>query len=209
VTSWDERFRAGEYPRAPEPSAVLERAVAAREPGRALDVATGTGRNAVPLAARGWTVDAVDRSREGLRIARARARERDAAARLNPIRADVATHALPESTYDLVAVSFYRVVDRWPDLTAALAPDGLLFVEHHLRSTDPAVYEAGPSGDRYRHGANELLRAGLGLTVLQFEAGTETRGDRTAAVCRLLARASTGERQSYPPLVRHGAAEGG
>ncbi|MFB6304208.1 MAG: class I SAM-dependent methyltransferase [Haloferacaceae archaeon] len=197
MTTWDERFRSGEYPRDPAPSPLLERYVEALEPGRALDVATGTGRNAVYLAERGYTVDAVDRSREGLRITRDRARERGVADRLNPVQADVSTYAFPREAYDLVTVSFYRAVDRLPDVTDALAPGGVLFYEHHLRSTD--AYETGPRGDRFRFGANELLRACLHLTVLAFDATTETRPDgREATLTRIVARNSSGHAQSYP-----------
>ena len=199
MTSWDERFRAGEYPRDPEPAPVLRRYVEALPAGRALDVATGTGRNAVFLAEAGYDVDAIDKSREGLRITTEKARERGVADRLNPIQADVPTYTFPESRYDLVTVSFYRAVDRFPDVKASLAPGGYLFVEHHLRSTDPTPW--GPSGDRYKFAANELLHACLDLTVLDYEESTEARpgGDRRA-VARVVARNSSGTRQSYPSL---------
>ena len=199
MTSWDERFLAGEYPRDPDPSAVLRRHVGENPDGRALDVATGTGRNAVFLAESGYDVDAVDQSRVGLEIARENARERGVADRLNPIQADLPTYAFPESRYDLVTISFYRAVDRFPDVKEALVPGGYLFVEHHLRST--ASPRVGPSGDRYRFAANELLHACLDLTVLHYEEVTEERSDGgKRAVTRVLARNSSGTRQSYPPL---------
>ncbi|HKJ59320.1 MAG TPA: class I SAM-dependent methyltransferase [Halobacteriales archaeon] len=198
MTSWDERFRAGEYPRDPEPAPVLRRYVEALPAGRALDVATGTGRNAVFLAEAGYDVDAIDKSREGLRITTEKARERGVADRLNPIQADVPTYTFPESRYDLVTVSFYRAVDRFPDVKGSLVDGGYLFVEHHLRSTGPTPW--GPSGDRYKFAANELLHACLDLTVLDYEEATEARpgGDRRA-VARIVARNSSGTRQSYPP----------
>jgi SAM-dependent methyltransferase len=197
MPTWDERFRSGSYPQDPEPSATLERHVASVPPGRALDVATGTGRNAVYLAAEGYEVDAVDQSRAGLEITRERAADRGAADRMNPIQADLTDYALPTGVYDLVTVSFYRAVDRFADLREALTPGGALFVEHHLRTTEPA--ESGPSGDRYRFAANELLHACLGLTVLAYEEGLERRPDgRTAATARIVARNTTGTKQSYP-----------
>lgn len=200
MTDWDERFASGEYPRAPEPSSVLRSYLPSIPDGRALDVAAGTGRNAVFLADEGYTVDALDASREGLRITRERARERDAGDRLTAIQGDVGTYGFPEERYELITVSFYRAVDRFPALKAALAPGGYLFVEHHLRSTDETP--SGPSTDRYRFGANELLQAGLDLTVLYYDEATEERpGDRRRASARLLARRSCGQRQSYPPRI--------
>jgi SAM-dependent methyltransferase len=196
MTTWDERFRTGAYPTDPEPSRFLRTRLDACPDGRALDVATGTGRNAVALAEHGYAVDALDQSREGLRIARERARERGVDDRIEWIQTDVPSHEFPAATYDLVTVSYYRVVDRLPDLRDALREGGALFVEHHLRTTDDVA--GGPSGDRYRFAANELLHAGLGLTVLAYAEGLEERDDgRQSAVARLLARQSSGGRQSY------------
>lgn len=198
MTTWDERFRSGDYPQDPEPSPLLRAYLPALPDGRALDVATGTGRNATALAASGYAVDAVDRSREGLEIARENAARRGVADRLNLVQADVPTFGFPTERYRLVTVSFYRAVDRFPDLKEALVPGGYLFVEHHLRATDPTP--SGPSGDRYRFAANELLHACLDLTVVHYDEGTEERpDDRRRATARLLARKSSGTRQSYPP----------
>ncbi len=197
MTDWDERFRSGQYPREPEPSAMLRRYVDSLSTGRALDIAAGTGRNAVFLADRGYRVDALDGSRAGLEITRKRAAERNADDRLELIQTDIPSYEFPTDVYDLVTISFYRAVDRFPDIKEALADGGVLYVEHHLRTTDPV--ESGPSGDRYRFSANELLRSMLDLTVLGYDERTETRSDgRRAAIARVVARKGTAPRQSYP-----------
>ncbi len=200
MTDWDERFRTGQYPRNPTPSRMLRRYVEAVPAGRALDLATGTGRNAVFLAERGYRVDALDSSRVGLETTRERAADRDVADRLELLQADASSHEFPTDTYDLVTISFYRAIDRFADVKESLRTGGVLFVEHHLRSSDPT--ESGPSGDRYRFAANELLRSVLDLTVLNYEERTETRSDgRRAAIARVLARKTTAPRQSYPEMV--------
>ena len=197
MTNWDDRFRAGEYPRDPEPSPVLREYVDAVPEGRALDVAAGTGRNALFLAEAGYAVDALDSSRVGLEIARETARERGIEDRLNPIQADVPTYSFPPDAYELITISYYRAVDRFPDIKEALVPGGYLFVEHHLRSSDPTP--SGPTNDRYRFASNELLRSCLDLTVLYYDETTEERpDDRRRANARILARNSRGPRQSYP-----------
>ena len=56
-----------------EPSPLLASVVESLPDGRALDVATGAGRNALFLAEHGYRVDAVDVSEEALAIARDRA----------------------------------------------------------------------------------------------------------------------------------------
>ena len=177
---------------------MLRRYLDACPDGRALDVATGTGRNAVFLAGEGYRVDAIDHSQEGLRIARENARDRGVAERTDWIQADVGSYEFPASTYDLVTISFYRPVDRLPDITEALTPDGVLFVQHHLRTDAPV--DGGPSGDRYRFASNELLRACLGLTVLHYAERTEIRDGGRNAVAEIVARNSSGHRQSYPEV---------
>ncbi|WP_135822366.1 class I SAM-dependent methyltransferase [Halostella litorea] len=198
MTTWDERFREGEYPTAPDPSPVLRRYLDACPDGRALDVATGTGRNAVFLATEGYDVDGVDQSKEGLRIARENARDRGVADRANWIQADLTDYDFPPETYDLITNSYYRAVDRFPDIKEALKPGGMLFVQHHLRTDDPV--DGGPSGDRYRYAANELLHACLDLTVLHYAERTQVRDDRRAAIVEIVARNSSGHHQSYPRI---------
>ncbi|MEF8775351.1 MAG: methyltransferase domain-containing protein [Haloarculaceae archaeon] len=197
MTDWDDRFCAGNYPEDPEPSPVLREYVDAVPDGRALDVAAGTGRNALFLAEAGYRVDAIDRSRVGLETARETARERGIDERVDWIQADVPIYGFRPETYQLITISYYRAVDRFPDIKEALAPGGYLFVEHHLRSAEPTP--SGPSNDRYRFASNELLRASLDLTVLYYDETTEKRpGDRRRANARMLARNSSGPRQSYP-----------
>lgn len=200
MPSWDERFRRGEYPRDPDPSPVLETYVDTFPDGRALDVATGTGRNAVFLAERGYEVDAIDQSREGLRIARENAADRDVVANCRWIQADATEFDYPTDEYDVVTISYFRFLDRLPDVKAALKPDGFLFYQHHLRSSDPV--DVGPSTDRYRFASNELLHACLDLTVLHYEEVTEPVDDRTAARATVVARNSTGGKQRYPRTPR-------
>ncbi len=197
MTDWDRRFRTGAYPQSPEPSPILAQFVDDAPDGRAIDIAAGTGRNAVFLADCGYTVDAIDQSREGLRITADRAASRDVADRLNAIQADIPTYEFPRETYEFATISFYRAIDRFPDIKEAIVPGGYLFVEHHLRTTHATP--SGPSSDRYRFAANELLHANLDLTVLHYDEAIEPRNtDKRRATARLVARKTNGSRQSYP-----------
>jgi len=105
----------------------------------------------------------------------------------------------PPETYDVVTFSFYRAVDRLSDITESLATDGILFVQHHLR-TDADIH--GWSGsDRHQFAANELLHACLDLTVLYYTERTERRDDdRRSAVVEIVARNSSGHYQTYPEI---------
>lgn len=221
MTTWDERFREGHYPQEPDPEPVLRAMVDTFPDGRALDVATGTGRNAVFLAEQGYRVDGIDQSTEGLRITRERAATRGVDDRLSLTQADAREFDYPDSAYDVVTISYFRTLDRLNDIKSALKPGGILFYQHHVRSPEATV---GPSGNRYRFRANELLHACLDLTILHYEASTTSpaanegagstesaettgspdgdgprdEGDRVSATATIVARNSHGGTQSYP-----------
>ena len=58
--AWDSRYTAAELLWTAQPNRWLVEEVAGLPAGRALDLGAGEGRNAVWLAAGGWTVTAVD-----------------------------------------------------------------------------------------------------------------------------------------------------
>jgi SAM-dependent methyltransferase len=73
-------------------------------PGRALDAGCGTGKLAVLMAERGWTVTGVDSVLKPLAVARARARTAGAEDRVRFLKADVTRldAALPAQKFDLL-----------------------------------------------------------------------------------------------------------
>ncbi|WP_411966211.1 class I SAM-dependent methyltransferase [Haloferax sp. YSMS24] len=196
MDKWDERFSEGEYPTDPDPSPVLQAYVDTFPEGRALDVAAGTGRNALFLAAEGYDVDALDQSWAGLDIIEERADETNVSERVETILADATEYEFPEETYDVITISFFRTLDQLGNIKAALKPGGVLFYQHHLQSSPPAT--VGPSTNRYRFQSNELLRSCLDLTILYYEESTEEREGRTSATATIVARNSHGGTQSYP-----------
>ncbi|HUU60817.1 MAG TPA: class I SAM-dependent methyltransferase, partial [Acidimicrobiia bacterium] len=55
---WDQRYREKGFVWSVEPNRFLVPEVEGLQPGKALDLAAGEGRNAVWLATRGWAVTA-------------------------------------------------------------------------------------------------------------------------------------------------------
>ena len=72
---WDQRYRDGDWVDSDSPSPIVEDAVPwLSPPGRALDVACGSGRNSLFLARFGFEAIAVDLSWRGLHLLAKRAR---------------------------------------------------------------------------------------------------------------------------------------
>jgi len=182
-----ERVRPAERHHAAGPTEFL-RAQAHRFPkGRALDVAAGRGRNAVYLAAQGWTVEALDRDEEALAAIASAAKERRLS-NLTLRRMDLETEpVLPASRYDLIIVFFYLQRNLFPAILKALKPGGGLvyetfLIDNHLRYQHPRRKE-------FCLDHNELLRLTSGLRVLHYDEGEHDGGyqDERAITARLVA----------------------
>lgn len=184
-TRWNRRYGSGDYVPRDEPTPFLLRWLDHVPRGPALDVASGTGRNALALAAAGFEVDAVDISTVALERARSAAAGRGLD--VNWVVADLDAAPLPRRHYALVAVLRYRDPALWPRLVAALAPDGWIVVEHHLRTDRDDV--RGPRHDAFRLAPGELLRAFGGLRIVHYSEGVEPadRGDGRYCIARLAA----------------------
>ncbi|MYS22814.1 Methyltransferase domain-containing protein [Streptomyces sp. DvalAA-14] len=135
-------------------------------PGRALDLGCGPGRNALELASRGWTVDAVDLSPAAIAWAEERARE--AGADITFHRGDAFDSAAVELSgpYDLIYDSgcFHHLPPHRRISYLALV-DRLLAVGGHLALNCFAAGEMGSElsdADYYRQSA---LHGGLAYTA--------------------------------------------
>ena len=104
AAQWNARYRAEPDLWTREPNAQLARFTGQLEPGRALDVGAGEGRNAIWLATQGWAVTAIDLSAVALERAAERAAARST--RLECIVADWHEHDFGEAAFELVVVSF-------------------------------------------------------------------------------------------------------
>ncbi len=166
---WDQRYAATDHVWTAEPDELLVELAGPLEPGKALDLAAGEGRNACWLASRGWQVTAVDASR--VAIERALARAGAQGTELTTLVADLADYEPEAGAFDLVVVSNLHlerslhslVLDR---ARVALAPGGHLFVVGHHRES------AGLGGppDPERLYTEEIVREALaGLDILRLE----------------------------------------
>ncbi len=185
--SWDDRYRTAEFVWKTDPNRFLPPEVAVLQPGRALDLACGEGRNAVWLATQGWNATGVDYSQVGLDKAAQLAESNHVTATW--VCADV-TEWEPESLYDLVVVFYLQLPETerriaFGTAARALAPGGtLLIVGHDLVNLtegtggpqDPAVLYTPDDvcGALHTSGVTDLVieRAEQVRRPVDTEAGT-------------------------------------
>ena len=180
---WNARYASGEYAARIHPSPLLAAWIGRLPRGRALDVACGSGRNALHLAANGYAVDAMDIS--GIALAKARERADAAGVAVHWIETDLDRGDIARDAYDVIVVA--RFLDRplIPRLVDALRPGGHVVYEHHYIT--PADV-GGPKSHRFRARPNELLERFRPLRVLFWEEGivADPDGGRMA-LARLVA----------------------
>jgi tellurite methyltransferase len=123
---WDRKFTKRGVSEAPEPDQWLSHCPHLPVHGTALDVACGSGHNAVWLARRGLRVTAVDGSIEGLRLAQALARA--SGVHISAICADLDHYPLC-GTFDLIIVMHYLNRPLLRSLPRLLARGGILAVK--------------------------------------------------------------------------------
>lgn len=180
---WNERYSSGDYQPSLDHSPSVEEVAGYVRGGRALVLACGAGRNALFLASRGFEVEAVDVSSVAIGMARTEASRRDLS--VNWRVADVADIDLVDGRYDVVTMIRYTNRAVWPVLATALAGNGWLVMEQHLRTRHQV---AGPS-DEFRLAPGELLDAFGELRVIRYteEYGESPSSGRMLATTTLLA----------------------
>jgi len=157
--AWDVRYEAKRV-WSKEPNRFLVEVVSGLEPGRALDLGAGEGRNAIWLGERGWEVTAVDFSAVG--IARGRADAADRGVEVDWRVQDVRRLRTLPGSFDLVLILYLHLPLEQLYKVFALAATSLasggyvLVVGHDLENLtqgyggprDPEVLYTGEIMDR-------------------------------------------------------------
>lgn len=182
--AWNLRYREGSHANTrPDPFLVSAYrdfiAPLFSEPGQALDVAGGLGRNALWLCRRGWQTTIVDISEVAAEKTMARARR--GRLNVNFVVADLNQHALQPDSADLFLVFFYLERKLFPALRRALRPGGLLLYKTYTK--EHRKFGKGPSHPMYFLEPNELLHAFEDLDILFYRETVQEKG-----VAELVAR---------------------
>jgi SAM-dependent methyltransferase len=180
-SEWDAKhgLAAGAPPA--EPAGIVRELLPLLPKGPALDLACGTGRHTLLLAARHQHVTAVDWSGTALEILETRARAAHIQVRRSPsldfvgrssrggielVQADLERITVPERNYDLILCFRYLQRSLFPQICRALRPDGMLLFETYTKAQ--LEFEGGPRHPEHLLEAGELRNAFPELTVLFY-----------------------------------------
>jgi SAM-dependent methyltransferase len=175
AADWDDRYTARDLVWGVAPNRFVADALAELPPGRALDVACGEGRNALWLAARGWTATGVDFSPVAVERARRLAERTGVSERAGFAVLDVTRGGLPAGPYDAVVVAYLHLAaaPRRRVLRGAadvVAPGGrLVVVAHDLSNLEDGT--GGPQDPAVLFSPQDVVTdlAGTGLDVERAE----------------------------------------
>jgi SAM-dependent methyltransferase len=178
---WEARYTAPESRAEPPSAFLMTHADLVR--GRVLDVAAGAGRNALFLARRGNSVEAVDIAFAGLRRARAAALAEGLS--LLAVQADLESFPLPHNRYDAAINIRYLQRSLFPGLQRAVKPGGVILFETFLIDQQARGHPHNPAFLLQR---GELRAAFAGCDIAVYEEGLFEANGAPAYLARMIAR---------------------
>ncbi|HEY8491451.1 MAG TPA: methyltransferase domain-containing protein [Dehalococcoidia bacterium] len=184
---WNQRYSQAPGEEREPASLLVENLVLLPLGGKALDLAMGTGRNAVYLATLGFHVTGIDISPVAVQMARSRAHW--AGVKIEGIVANLERYRIPENTYDLIINFYYLQRSLAPQILRALRPGGVLCFETF---TQEQRRYGRPHTISYLLEPGELAEMFPGLETLHYFEGVVEEGPRKKAIASLIARKPPG-----------------
>jgi len=167
---WDRKYR--EHPRLREPRPPMpwiEELIDAVEEARALDLACGTGRNALALAQKGWRVKGVEISPVALQILTEAARETGLQNRIDTKLIDLEHFTPAPGSYGLILMCNYLDRELIRRTIPALHSGGLYLVETYMEHPDNEKKEANPDYLLRPGELREIFAPKKGWEILRYE----------------------------------------
>ena len=184
VRDWDKRYRlrehtASDFEAGPTPL-VIETA-ARLAPGKALDLASGAGRNAIWLAEHGWDVTAVDGAPTAIEFLRNRALERGL--KIHAVVADLEKEefVIEPVRWDLIALCYYLQRDLFEPAKRGVVPGGIIISIVHMN-------EPGEADGPFRLRPGQLEKYFEGWQILHLREGKAIDPAHRRAVAEIVAR---------------------
>ncbi|MFC2073087.1 methyltransferase domain-containing protein [Chloroflexota bacterium] len=181
--TWDKRYSSGDYKPRQKPSDLLTKWLDDFPPGKALDLACGTGRNALFLAEKGYEVTAIDISPTAIKLAKNKAMAKGL--KINWIVADLDSFKIC-GQYDVISNFFHVNMKMVPDMIISLNIGGMLIYQHHMFPPFPF---SEPHSNRFSFKPGELPQLFKDLKVLHYEEHqVDEEGGRHSYLATLVAK---------------------
>lgn len=168
AAGWNTRYAESPHVWSLTPNVFVVEHARELEPGRALDLAAGEGRNAVWLAERGWSVTAVDFSEVGLD----KGRRRSGSSAVSWVQADVTEWIPPQAGFELVVICYLHLPERERRIVHRRAADAvaqggvLLVIGHDMENLTAG--NGGPQDAAVLFDADDVIADldGSGLQII-------------------------------------------
>jgi len=170
LAGWDKQYRIeadSATEREPVPNPLLVEAVADLRPGRALDLACGTGRNALWLAQRGWNVAAIDGSATAIEILHSHAARKGVTIDAQITDLEDSAFMIAPARYDLIAMCYYFQRNLVEQCKRGLIPGGVIVAIALL-------IEPSKEHSTFRLQPGELRGYFADWEILRYSEGTDT-----------------------------------
>jgi len=185
IEQWNERYRAGEQ-LFTEQSPLVAAFSRELEPGSALDLACGPGRNSLYLAAQSWKVTAVDGSPLAIEILRERARERKLEIESAVADLERDEYDIEPGAHDLICDCYYLQRSLIRKMKLGVRPGGIIVAIVHLAEADQ------PQGTPTRTRPGELRGFFEGWKILHAYEGKSREVCHQRPVAELVAQKPAG-----------------
>jgi SAM-dependent methyltransferase len=182
-TDWNRRYREGFYKGTPEPHALLRRFWTLIPGNLVVDIAMGSGRDALFLARKGFFVTGLEDSIEAINIAKKAMLEKNLS--LLPILGDADHIPYRRDSFDCLLVFYFLKRGIMKEIRSLLRRGGILMYETFLKRQNRFDRPRNPD---YLLGDGELLGYFKGFEILLYEEIVENEGCRKKAVARIVGR---------------------
>ena len=184
IEGWDERYRSARQAREDfeaRPNPLVMETASELPVGHALDLACGTGRNAIWLGEQGWRVTAVDGSAVAIDALQSRAADRGLRVDTDVADLENPAYSIEPNQWDFIVISYYLQLDLIEKAKQGLKSGGVLLVIVHI--TEP-----GEEPTKHRLRPGELAKRFEGWRIRHSYEGSSRDAAHKRAVAEIVAQ---------------------
>jgi len=180
--NWEKEYASRDLKDIIPPAELLKNYRSLFSKGKALDIASGTGHNAVFLSSAGYDVTAIDQSVAATRLANAFASKKKCP--VHTVAQDILRYSIAPESFDLIADFYFLERTIIPDIKNGLTPGGLIFFETY--TVDQQAID-GPHNPDFLLKPNELLDWFKDFFIIFYHERTEEKKAVASLVARKIA----------------------